>query len=206
MNIEVMFNHIYNFHLWGKSENENPFYSGEGSHNIEHISKYIDIVNSFIKEHNIHSVVDLGCGDFNVGSKIIVDDYTGCDIVKRLIEYNDEHFSDSTHRFIHLNAVDDELPNGELLLVKECLQHLEVDDVLKIYNKFKNYKYVIVCDNMNMKSNTPNVTDNSCYVRCIGSYYDFEREPFLSKNVKKVDVLKREGLKKYRWRITYFEY
>ena len=51
----------------------------------DQLVQYIQFLIKFIREHDIHTVVDIGCGDFRCG-KLIYDDlnisYTGYDTCK----------------------------------------------------------------------------------------------------------------------------
>ena len=71
------------------------FYSGEGSHKVEFTKPYIDAVTEFLKQHdNNLTVLDLGCGDFNIGQHLLqyTQKYMGIDIVPSLIERNKNRF------------------------------------------------------------------------------------------------------------------
>ena len=72
MNTKDIFSEIYQKGLWGKSDDPNqPFYSGSGSHDesvtVVYIEKVGAFLNSYPKKLNL---VDLGCGDFSVGSQL----------------------------------------------------------------------------------------------------------------------------------------
>ena len=64
------FDYIYKNNLWGKKSNI-KYYSGEGSHKKEIICPYIDAIKSFLGNFDKPVIVDLGCGDFNVGSQLL---------------------------------------------------------------------------------------------------------------------------------------
>src|SRR5436190_8641089 len=81
-----VFAEIYKNKTWGNVENT-AFYSGTGSDD-DYSLPYAEIIINFINEHKVTSVVDLGCGDFRVGSKINRDTdilYTGVDVVPELV-------------------------------------------------------------------------------------------------------------------------
>ena len=61
---------IYEQNLWGGREDQ--FYSGDGSHDRLIIEPYISKVSKFLRSFDEPvSVCDLGCGDFNIGSKLV---------------------------------------------------------------------------------------------------------------------------------------
>jgi len=72
MSTEGMFSAVYKDNIWGNEETRDlEFYSGPGSHDKEVVESYVACIEKFSSnfEQKI-SVVDIGCGDFNIGSKI----------------------------------------------------------------------------------------------------------------------------------------
>ena len=63
--MEQVFTYIYENNIWGDNlNNKYSGSSGDGSTIEFNKDTYINFVQNFIKDHNITSVVDLGCGDF----------------------------------------------------------------------------------------------------------------------------------------------
>lgn len=117
------FRDVYSRNMWGS--NGEAFYSGGGSHEDCFVTPYIQTVSSFLESFpEKPAVLDIGCGDFAVGSQLInfASTYTGCDIVPELIEYNRAKFSDAV--FVALDATSGDLPSADVFLVREMLQHL----------------------------------------------------------------------------------
>lgn len=178
--LKKIFSYVYADNVWGGDKGE--FYSGPGSdENVT--APYIDLVNRFIKEKSIKSVVDLGCGDFRVGNLIEKTDidYTGVDIVPALIERNNKSFGAKNIKFLCINAVEESLPSAELCLIRQVLQHLSNDNIKIILEKCKQYKYVIVSEHIPADSTViPNLDMNSNWdIRLIqnsGVYVD--KPPF----------------------------
>jgi SAM-dependent methyltransferase len=139
------FAEIYDKNIWGGEMGE--FYSGEGS-TQRYSQKYAQTITKFIRENNIERVVDLGCGDFRVASKFVAGDfyYIGCDVVPSLIEHLNRNFANEKNEFRCLNIVEDELPDGELCLIRQVLQHLSNEEIEKILQKVQKYKYLIVTE------------------------------------------------------------
>jgi SAM-dependent methyltransferase len=136
-------------HLWGK--NNSKFYSGIGSHDPKIVDPYIRIVSSFLNSFNPPIIVcDLGCGDFNVGSKLVKfsKKYIAVDIASNLINHNKEKFKNEKVEFQCLDIAKDDLPNGDCALVRQVLQHLSNAEVLNITNKLKTFKYVIITEHV----------------------------------------------------------
>lgn len=143
---EDVFTDIYLQGKWGKGDT--PFFSGTGS--IEETYRpYIQFMQDFIRKHQIKTVVDLGCGDFRVGRHLAQQpdlNYTGCDIVRPLIEYNQKTFGNANIQFLQRNMITDELPDGDLCIIRQVFQHLSNDSILKVLPKLKKYRYVVIAD------------------------------------------------------------
>ena len=144
-----VFQYIYKKDVWGYIRPEaapRDFYSGPGSYADELVDPYVSLVKELIVEKGIETIVDLGCGDFNVGSRIspYVADYTGCDIVPELIERNKRKFGNDGCGFVCLDIVEDDLPAADLCLIREVFQHLSNEEVLQVLPKLRQYKYVLI--------------------------------------------------------------
>lgn len=108
-----------------------------------------------IKE-NICSIVDLGCGDFNVGQQLVslVPKYIGVDIVEGVIHRNREKYGNSNVDFLCMDMVSEELPDGELCLVRQVLQHLCNAEIQQVLYKLKKYKYAVITEMVYDKTKT----------------------------------------------------
>lgn len=139
------FSEIYEKNIWGGNKGE--FYSGEGS-TEKYAEKYAATVKKIIADHNIKTVVDLGCGDFRVASKFVSNDihYIGCDVVPALIKHLTEKFASKNIEFRQLNIVEDQLPDGDLCLIRQVLQHLSNAEVQSILSNTEKFKYLIVTE------------------------------------------------------------
>jgi SAM-dependent methyltransferase len=140
-----VFTHIYENNQWGGQPGE--YCSGSGSdENNSYL--YSEAIKGIIKEKNIKRVLDLGCGDFKVGTRIQVDnvEYTGIDIVENLIERNQQEYGSKTIQFQCLDIVSDELPEADLCLIRQVLQHLSNAQISSILQKIKKYKYILITE------------------------------------------------------------
>lgn len=153
-----IFKDIYINKRWGDQE----FYSGDGSNNPEIFINYINKVNALIRElsktEEIHCI-DLGCGDFNIGSKLIeyVESYTACDIVDHLIDRNITTYKSLKVNFRILDIVNDEIPSGNLIIIRQVLQHLCNDDINRVLKKISRYKYIICSEHIPNDKFIPNL-------------------------------------------------
>lgn len=139
------FSEIYERNAWGGKKGE--FYSGDGS-NENYAKFYAETIQTFISDNKVKRVVDLGCGDFRVGSRFISEDfqYTGCDVVSSLVEYLNENYKSETVEFRCVNIVEDELPDGDLCLIRQVLQHLSNAEIKRVLENARKFKHLIVTE------------------------------------------------------------
>jgi len=148
---------VYVMNLWGKGES--AFYSGNGSHDEVLVRPYLEVVRNFLKAHHRKlSVCDLGCGDFNIGRQLLqyAKHYKAVDIVPALINYNKSHFRFDNLDFQCLNIAKDELPEGDVVILRQVLQHLSNPEVQSVVNKIKAFKYLILTEHQSASDFIPN--------------------------------------------------
>lgn len=140
-----VFRDVYLARQWSQAEVQ--FHSGPGSTGLS-ATQYADCIKDFIRLHDIRSVVDLGCGDFRVASGFVTPNvhYVGVDIVDPLIAHNQATFGSDTVRFVKLDATRDPLPDGELCLIREVLQHLSNRQIASVLHAALKFRYVIYSD------------------------------------------------------------
>ncbi len=139
------FSEIYEKNAWGGKSGE--FYSGDGS-GEEYARIYAETIRRFIAENRIERVVDLGCGDFRVASKFVSPDfhYTGCDVVFSLVKHLNETHKNDRVEFRCVNIVEDELPDGDLCLIRQVLQHLSNREIERVLENARKYKFLIITE------------------------------------------------------------
>ena len=148
---------VYEMKLWGG--NKSDFYSGIGSHDLEIVNPYIDVLKSFLTSFKSPlTVCDLGCGDFNVGKELVkhTRGYVAVDVVKELIEHNKEKFKEGNLEFHCLDIAVDDLPSGDCALLRQVLQHLSNTEVQSIVRKLNDFKYVILTEHLPEGDFVPN--------------------------------------------------
>jgi hypothetical protein len=150
MSVEEIFTKIYQDGVWGKSEDPSrPFYSGSGS---DEIVAYVRSVGDFLRSFQVKpSVVDLGCGDFNVGSQIrkFCDRYVACDVVPNLVAFNKARFKDLGVEFKLLDLIENELPSGDVAFVRQVLQHLSNDQISTFVARASStYNFLVVTEHL----------------------------------------------------------
>lgn len=150
---QEVFTQIYANGNWGKSSDPaQKFYSGAGSHDGTTLAAYVPAVQSFLAElPNKPKVLDLGCGDFFVGSKIrhLCDSYVAADIVVPLIEFNREKFKALDVEFVVLDLITDALPPADIVFVRQVFQHLSNDQIGKALKKIASqYRYLVLTEHL----------------------------------------------------------
>mgnify|MGYP002479352461 CR=1 FL=1 len=104
----------------------------------KHVEPYIKATSDFLSSLGAKpDVVDLGCGDFNVGSRLrpFCEKYVACDVAAPVVEVNREKFADLDVGFRQLDIIESELPEGDAVLIRQVLQHLSNADIEKIVAK-----------------------------------------------------------------------
>ena len=191
------FSEIYERNAWGGERGE--FYSGDGS-TAKYATVYAETIRKFTLENKIERVVDLGCGDFRVASKFVSGNfhYTGCDVVFSLVKHLNETHKNETTEFRCINIVEDELPDGDLCLIRQVLQHLSNAEITKVLQNAEKFKYLIITEHYPspQKEFVPNLDiPHGPSVRVqFDSAVVLDKPPFELKNVRLLlDVEAEEG-------------
>ncbi len=147
------FTRIYDRGYWGRSaEPGDRFFSGSGSHTGEIVDAYVRAVIGFLTSlPEKADVVDLGCGDFAVGSRIrpYCGRYMGCDVVEGLIARNRTKYADADVEFRVVDIINDALPDGDLVFLRQVLQHLSNVDVEQVVRKLEaKYRFLILSEHL----------------------------------------------------------
>ena len=147
------FSEIYRDGLWGQHPmGFQRFYSGPGSHDPLLINPYVESVSKFLSKFDHKpDVVDLGCGDFNVGSRYrsLCNSYIACDVVPELIEHNRKVFGHLSVDFKVLDLAHDELPLGDIVFVRQVFQHLSNASIKLAVEKIKNtFRYLVLTEHV----------------------------------------------------------
>lgn len=180
---EDAFNRAYSHAMWGTNA-DGKGHSGEGS-TIEKTKIYRFFLEDFIAEHQIKSIVDYGCGDWESTQLVNLEgiNYTGVDIVKPVIENNIAKYGSPTVKFVHANGNEIDLPKADLLICKDVLQHLPNSAIHKFITQIPKYKYCLITNDVDaLTLSSSNIDTYAGNWRSI----DLTRPPF---NVKGVKVL-----------------
>jgi hypothetical protein len=145
LSVKEVFTRVYDTHEWGGRKGQ--YCSGSGSSDHQ-ATLYATMVKAFVAERNIRTIVDLGCGDFVVGRELQVPGvkYIGVDIVEQLIEHNNRNFGSGEISFLCLDIIADDLPEADLCLVRQVLQHLSNAQIDAVLRKIGKYRYALVTE------------------------------------------------------------
>lgn len=195
--VKIIFKNIYKKKIWTPSnlQNKYKFYSGTGSHTDDLITIYLDSVKKFLMSlKKKPNVIDLGCGDFAVGVKLrnYCDKYFAIDIYDELIEYNKTKYMDLNIDFRTLDITKDNLPDANVCILRQVLQHLSNESIIKfIKNINSKYQYIILTEHYpDKKKFTPNIDkfDGSDIRLINNSAVVLEEAPFKLNFVKKIEL------------------
>jgi len=143
-----VFSEIYQKGTWGKTGV--GFNSGSGSSTHAVVAPYVDAMNQFLATlpEQSRTVVDLGCGDFRVGRQLLpaCTSYTGVDVVPDLIEHLQATITDPRARFLCMDIIEDELPAGDVCLVRQVFQHLSNAQIARVLKKLDRYRTVFITE------------------------------------------------------------
>jgi hypothetical protein len=155
--------------LWESGETV----SGVGStlHNTVGVRR---IILRVLKDYKIQSVLDAPCGDFNWFSNLLDIqsriDYLGVDIVEELIEKNKLTYGSATIGFRYFNLASDvkKLPRADLIICRDLLVHLSLNDCRKVLQKFKRSGSDYLLITHFVSSSTQKITNDEIFMNFDG--------------------------------------
>lgn len=151
--IAETFTRIYLDGSWGDGGHEFPMYSGPGSHDPVIVETYVTAVRTYFTSQGIDSpsIVDIGCGDFNIGSRFldVCSRYIACDVAAPVIEQNRQKYNHPALDFRILNACEDQVPSADVIFIRQVLQHLSNRSIIQLLGNIKGKcKYLIVTEHL----------------------------------------------------------
>jgi SAM-dependent methyltransferase len=137
MDHKSVFNKIYNDNAWGCG-------SGWGSV-PKSTEAYRQFIMDFIRFNEIKSVLDIGCGDWQFSKLIDWSgiQYTGLD-VSDVVLSNTKNLARPGVSFIEANALTDPLPEAELVLIKDVLQHWSNVDIINFLPRLGKFDRALI--------------------------------------------------------------
>ncbi|MEI8210010.1 MAG: class I SAM-dependent methyltransferase [Methylococcales bacterium] len=128
--VKQRFSDIYTKNRWKNPESA----SGFGS-TFSATRQARDGLQQLIVAHEIRTILDAPCGDFNWFQMIDFNgDYIGVDVVEELITNNLIRHGNNHRKFMSMDIIREKLPLADLVLCRECLNHLSLLDGIHAIN------------------------------------------------------------------------
>jgi SAM-dependent methyltransferase len=179
---EQAFAVVYETNGWGRSPSGARYYSDSPP---EASAPYSRFVSTFIAAHDVETVVDLGCGDFEAARAIDFGRarYIGVDIYSELVAHNRELYGTDRCEFVQADIVEDQLPHAQLCLVALTLYIMSFADVYRVLEKLRQYELVLITDGQPQldaaaRRNIDKPTDKYTREDYFGNGFWLELEPF----------------------------
>ena len=154
--IQEQMKKVYITNHWRDQESR----SGSGS-NQQNTAQLVHELPYVINQLKVKSILDIPCGDFawmprvlaNISDEVV---YHGADIVPDIIENNQKFATDKVY-FSCLDITSDNLPYADLVIVRDCLNHLPLNKAFEALRNIKHsgIKYLALT-NFNWRSNIHN--------------------------------------------------
>jgi len=124
--MEDVFSAIYQLNAWGSPESP----SGPGSTAARAADFAPDLV-ELLQSLKVSALLDAPCGIFTWASSIAdaVDLYIGVDVVREIVERNQQIAAGPSRTFLHRDLTADALPGADLVLCRDCLVHFSIADI-----------------------------------------------------------------------------
>lgn len=134
--MKQVFTRFYVEHLW---DNGGESRSGLGS-SLQATAKLRGELPALFHEYRIRSILDIPCGDFNWMRMVPLDagiSYIGADIVDQIIADNRQKYLSPERKFVVLDITRSKLPRVDLVLCRDCLFHLALQDIFRALENIK---------------------------------------------------------------------
>ena len=131
--------------------------SGPGSH-VSNTTEVVTVLDKFILENNIASILDLGCGDWNWFKNIDKQSatYEGWDACPQMISDNFKYYGCKSVAFNTKDIVTETYPTVDLIICRDVLFHMTTDISIKVIDKIKSSCKYFLCTSFNdVKQNKP---------------------------------------------------
>lgn len=117
---------------------------------------YREYLQRFLRERNIRTVVDFGCGDWQFSKMIDWSglQYLGIDVVPSVIRENRRNHGSANISFIIADTDDASLPPADLLLLKDVLQHWPTRMIQSFLKTLGGFRYALMTNCIDTATNT----------------------------------------------------
>ena len=137
-NLKQAFEQAANENYWS----DNDSLSGPGS-NMEQTRIIRQAIPALLEKHGVKSLLDAPCGDLFWMKTILPElmhkgiQYTGVDIVAKIIEKNKINFAAFNALFFNIDLSKGSIPKADIIFTRDCFIHLSY---YNIYAVLRNYK------------------------------------------------------------------
>lgn len=156
------FSYIYKNSYWKNQTDGSKSGSGSNSSSTNNIIFELD---KFIDEKKIKSILDIPCGDWNWMQKLNLKNvtYLGCDIVDDIVAVNNKKFSSNNIKFETKDVIFDELPNSDLIIIRDLLVHLKDSEILNFIKNIhrSKFKYIAITNYDHTLHNSQGTIDDN---------------------------------------------
>ncbi|MDX2259157.1 MAG: class I SAM-dependent methyltransferase [Hyphomicrobiaceae bacterium] len=154
LSVAETFDKIYAEGKWGRARNGAPFYSGDGSSAAMSRGYEDRVVDLISADASLGTWVDIGCGDFQVASRILARldrpiGYTGVDVAGNVIGWHRDVHARPGVAFAQCNAVDEDPPRADLVTIRQVLQHLSNGEIARILERVRRlYRVAVITESL----------------------------------------------------------
>ena len=192
LSLPEAFNEVYAKNMWKQGGAR----SGLGSEGA-YADRYVTLVLEYAAKHRLRTVVDGGCGDFSVGSRLApsFDRYMALDVSPLIIDINKSRYADLTKLHVSFAVADmtsTTFPTADLILIRQVLQHLPNAKIEQILGNLEasNWRRALITEDVHDPGNNevPNLDLPSHTVRTrvsLGSGVFIDKAPF-SRSAKRL--------------------
>ena len=190
-----------------KREHNRESLSGPGSHK-ENTREAVKFINDIIKKHNIKSILDLGCGDWNWFNEIDLSecDYTGWDCDHKMIQDNTSRYGADNIVFEVNDIVNTDYSEVDLIICRDVLFHLDMELSCRVLDKVKQKSKYLISTSFNNQATNNNIK-SYCPIKDWGYYQiNLDIEPFNMKPFRIDEILEVKNSKKSKRYMCLYSY
>lgn len=150
MGRKELFTKIYEDGIWNDNLAHIPR-SGPGS-TLKATVNFREYLDQFCETKQIDRIVDIGCGDLTwmPSTKAFSQcKYIGIDIAAHLLDQHKLQYPQ--HTFLNIDAITEEIPGGDLAVVRDITFHMTHDELSTFLTKIKGlfrYFFITSCTNL----------------------------------------------------------
>jgi SAM-dependent methyltransferase len=140
--------------------------------------EYRAFLDRFLHLNNIRTIIDIGCGDWQFSRFLNLDGrrYYGFDVVPSVVERNRQRYGSETITFDLMPTDFSVLPQADLLIMKDVLQHLPDAEITRHkQDLFPHYPCCLISNSYRKVATGQNHDIPPGAFRCL----DLKAEPYL---------------------------